>query len=203
MKKRVLFPVIGLLLVAAGVFASADRANAVAYQLDVCCAWNNALGDGQLTYSISGGSDTDRQTVLDAVEEWELAVPGLTLDKVSSGADIAITLKKGGGVIAGVTQRSFDRKSSLVKKVTVSISLKAFGRVNDQATIGEVTRHEFGHVLGLGHADSDLDLMDPTVGGYAFIGSCDVTGVTTANNWYFDGNAGTGPAPPSVFSVTC
>lgn len=183
---------------------SVARAEHVVGALDVCCAWNATLDDG-LSYSISGGSQADRDTVAAAVEAWETAVGGgLVLNPVAAGTgeDIKITLKKGGGVIAGLAKRNFDR-SGFMKSATISVSLKAFGAANDQAIIGEVTRHEVGHALGLGHADEACDdLMNPTVGGNSAISSADVAGVKAAQHWKLvDG--GTAPHKPHVPTVGC
>ena len=103
-------------------------------------------------------------------------------------------------MIAGLTKRSGDR-AGFVKSVSVSISLKAFGQVNDQATLGEVTRHEMGHVLGLSHANFD-DLMDPTVGGESAIRGCDIEGVIQANQWKLVVNDPS-PSLPSYDQVIC
>ena len=172
--------------------------------LDVCCAWNGNLVDSVLTYSISGGDDVAQQTVRDAVEAWEIAVgPGtLQLTEIPSGnpkADIRVKLKNGGGMIAGQALRHFD--GLFVKWVDLQISGKAFGDPNNQATLGEIARHEMGHALGVGHATSD-DLMDPVVGGVATISACDVDGVLEANRWVLiDGGAT--PLVPVVDEVDC
>lgn len=200
------FTVVAALVI--GLVSTNDRAIAhEGHSIPVCCAWNGSLndsdGDGSadLTYSITGGGELDRATVRAAVEEWEAA--GLQLIPVSSNdrtANIKIKLSKGGGVVAGSAKRNFD-KLWFVKSVNVSISLKAFGQVNDQAVLAEVTRHEVGHGLGLGHANFD-DLMDPTVGGRATISACDVNGVQEANRWkLLDG--GSTPAYPSADHVDC
>ena len=178
--------------------------------LDVCCAWNGNLENGELTYSISGGDELAQETVQIAVQAWAAAVDLDTHVDVTfqltpiaaSGnpkADIRIKLKNGGGVIAGKVIRHFD--GSFVKSVNIQISGKAFGDPNNQATIGEIARHEVGHALGVGHATFD-DLMDPVVGGVATISSCDVAGVLEANRWVLLDN---GPIPiaSSLDEVDC
>jgi hypothetical protein len=208
----------GVLLVLAAALAGvaggtqAVRASHTANQVDVCCAWNGALNDSDddgvadLTYSISGGGALDQATVRAAVEDWETALQNagkaFELNEVArgTGENFKITMKKGGGVIAGMANRKFNRQG-FVTSVTLSISLKAFGLPNDQATIGEITRHEAGHALGLSHADFD-DLMDPTVGGVNTISACDVDGGVAANHWkLFDGL--TEPHKPHVTHVGC
>lgn len=219
---KVTWGLLGIMLAALSLLSPAAvvTADHIDGKLDVCCAWNATLNDdddpnstlGRLTYSVSGGSQEDRATVEDAVEDWETAVnaaqrrnkPLLALTPAPAGAkaDITISLKKGGGVIAGMTKRRFDRQW-FVKSVTISISLKAFGVANDQDTIGEVARHEVGHALGLGHAHADCDdLMNPTVGGEADISAADVNGVKAAQHWKLVDRSLI-PHQPHVSTVAC
>lgn len=116
-------------------------------------------------------------------------------------ANVKITLKVGGGLVAGQTKRRFDG-NGFITSATIQISLKAFGVPNDQPTIGEIAKHEFGHALGLGHADFSTDLMSPVLNGVTTISACDVNGVVVAQSWKFVSNSTT-PAPPSASSVTC
>ena len=161
-------------------------------QIDVCCAWDSSLSDGDLTYKISGGDAVAQATVRAAVEDWETAVVGLTLTEVfekKTKANIDIKFKRGGGVIAGQALRKFGkRRSPFVKSVRLIISGMAFGDPSNQATIGEITRHEMGHALGIGHANFS-DLMDPTVGGVFTISLCDVDAVEAANQWILLGGS--------------
>lgn len=177
-------------------------ANHTTNQLDVCCAWNGNLADGDLTYKISGGDTTAQNTVRTAAEDWETAVPGLTLTEVfgKTKANVNIKFKQGGGRIAGQALRHFD-KNGFIKSVDLTISGSAFGDPNNQATIAEITRHEMGHALGLGHANFD-DLMDPTVGGVNTISACDVEGVKAANHWKLVDGVNT-PHRPHVTHVGC
>ena len=48
-------------------------------QVAVCCAWGTQLGDNDLTYRIRAKDAGIAAAMADAVEDWETAVPGLTL----------------------------------------------------------------------------------------------------------------------------
>jgi hypothetical protein len=194
---------LSVLAVVAGSLFFGGIASADSGQLPICCAWNSSLADGDLTYMISAKDAIAEATVRAAVEEWEAAVPGLTLTEVSgkrSEADIHLNFKKGGGVPAGSALRSFDR-NGFVKSVKITISGMAFGDPNTQDTIGEIVRHEVGHALGLGHADFP-DLMDPEVGGPSSISDCDVEGVLAAQHWALVDGAST-PHQPHVTEIGC
>lgn len=101
--------------------------------------------------------------------------------------DITIQIKKGGGVIAGSAQRSFNADGFVVG-VKIQISGSAFGLANDPATIEQVTMHEVGHALSLGHHSSEDDLMGETVG-YEGGGpsDCDLDGFVLAHDWVVTG----------------
>lgn len=161
--------------------ALADEGNSVG----VCCAWNDKLSDRVLTYKISGGDDAARQAVREAVEEWDAALAGLELTEVfgKTKADINVKFKTGGGQIQGMALRKFD-SSGFVSSVDLTISGSAFGNPNNVNTVKQITKHEMGHALGLGHANFNGDLMSTTVsGGSETISACDVNGVLEANHW--------------------
>ena len=41
------------------------------HSIEICCIWGEALGDGELTYRISGGNWEVRDAVRSAASEWE------------------------------------------------------------------------------------------------------------------------------------
>ena len=88
-----------------------------------------------------------------------------------------------------------------MRRSAVSISGKVFGSPNGPATLTEITRHEVGHCLGLGHANFD-DLMDPYVGGANQISTRGVEGVLKAQHWALKENASS-PYQSSLGSVNC
>ena len=114
--------------------------------------------------------------------------------------DIVIQLKKGGGLIAGSAQSTFDNGFRV--HVKIQISGGAFGLANDAATITEVTMHEFGHALALGHHSNQLDLMGTTVG-YEGGGpsACDLDGFEESHHWLTE--LDTTPHTNHDSSVTC
>jgi hypothetical protein len=119
-----------------------------------------------------------------------------------AGPDLEIQIKKGGGVIAGSAQRSF--ADGFTVGVKIQISGGAFGLANGPASVKEVTMHEVGHGLALGHHTNEADLMGPTVG-YEGGGpsACDLDGFEAAHQWLTDGDDATGPAAVQPGSVTC
>ena len=172
--------------------ALAHEGNAIA----VCCAWDGRLADGNLTYKISGGDVNMQKALREAIEEWE--VTGITLEEVTGKgkADINVNFKKGGGVVAGQALRSFD-SDGFVRGVKITVSGSAFGNANDIDIIKQVTKHEFGHALGLNHANFDGDLMSTTVqAGTGTISACNIEGVILANHWKLVENSDTPHAPP-------
>lgn len=117
--------------------------------------------------------------------------------------DITIQVKKGGGVIAGSAQRTFDANGFVVK-VKIQISGSAFGLQNDPATIMEVTMHEVGHALGLGHHSNQNDLMGTTVG-YEGGGpsACDMAGFLLVHEWLTQDLGANGPRRVAASSIDC
>lgn len=117
-------------------------------------------------------------------------------------ADIEIKLKKGGGLVAGQALSSFDSEGYRVG-VKIQISGSAFGLENDTDTITEVTMHELGHALGLGHHSNEDDLMGRTVGHddatgtpFTSISGCDLDGFEESHHWL------TNDPPPHLNHVT-
>jgi hypothetical protein len=178
-----------------------------AAEIGVCCAWNEAaLDDNVLTYKISGGSSTLQQRAAEGVENWE-ALPGaLTFTPVfgNTKADITIKIANGGGpFVAGQTGVKFGRDRMTGAFFIKAASITVFGaRTGDGDEVELIAAHEFGHALGVGHANESGLLMSPSLpeipGPQPT--ACDLDAVEAANEWYFDNQS---PAPPSVNHIHC
>ena len=199
---------VGILLVAA-VVPSLAEAQQSGDQIDVCCAWNgDALADDALTYKVSGGSSVLQQRAADGVENWE-ALPGdLRFDPVSGNtkADVTMKLTKGGGpFVAGQTGLKFQLNRTASAFFIKAASITVFGArsdTDDGDEVEEIAAHEFGHALGVGHANDSGYLMSlslPEIPGPEPT-ACDLDAVEAANEWYFNNQS---PAPPSVDHVDC
>ncbi len=94
--------------------------------------------------------------------------------------------------------------NGFVIKVKIQISGSSFGLQNDTATVEEITTHELGHALGLGHHTNQDDLMGTTVG-YEGGGpsSCDLRGFEEVHAWLTDGDENIGPYIIGYNSITC
>jgi Matrixin len=176
-------------------------------EIDICCAWNGAaLADDELTYKISGGSSTLQERAAEGVENWETLPGALTFTPVSGNtkADITIKIANGGGpFVAGQTGLKFRRDRTTSDFFIKAASITVFGaRRGDGDEVEEIAAHEFGHALGVGHANESGFLMSsslPEIPGPVPT-ACDRDAVVAANQWYF-GNPP--PAPPRVDHVHC
>lgn len=206
MKPKMLAMTIAGVLATLALVFSQNQIYAQDNILGVCCAWNTKVVDG-LSYSISGGGGAAQAAVQAAIDDWNVANTGIALVPFAPASnkdkpDIDIKFKLGGGMIAGQALRQFDN-DGFIKSVRLTISGKAFGDPNNAATITQITKHELGHALGLGHANFDGDLMSTTVqGGTNVISACDIEGVKQANHWFIVDVVDT-PHIPHVSSVIC
>lgn len=184
------------LLVAWALPARADTAT----KIDLCCAWGTGILDG-ITYKVSASDAATRVGVSAAIQNWDQgSTAGLTLTEVfgKTPAEVSIKYKPGGGNIQGLARRTFDA-SGFIKGASISVSGKAFGVDNPEAVRDQIVMHEFGHALGLNHADGDGVLMSTTVtAGSQSITTCDRSAVLAADDWFFDG--GTTPQQPAASS---
>jgi predicted Zn-dependent protease len=130
-----------------------------------------------------------QDAVRNAIEEWDLAIDPLELQRVSSKtqSDINIKFQDGsketvdGEEIAGRTVTTFDQYGFLDDS-TVTIYNEPYGYEFDTSAIEQVVRQEMGHALGLGHANFDGSLMAQRVNeGTDKISECEIKDVIEAN----------------------
>lgn len=205
-----------LVAIAVGVpVAGAGVVLAASGTLPIGAPWGGADQVGapldrhvKVSYRINAGRNTPQaalDAVQDAIDAWNAGIDGRqsgwAFDLVEfTGArrtkpDIDIRLKRGGGVIAGQALSKFDREEGFRTGVKITISGSAFGFANEPATVKEITMHEVGHALALGHHSNEDDLMGPTVGKIngariTEISDCDLDGFEAAHQWLTDKTAG-------------
>ena len=174
-----------------------------AQALKLCCAWGSSLADGELTFSVVGGDPETMNVMRAAVKEWDDVLAGMTLSERPPGTkkiDIAMTFVEEPGRTEGQAVTSFTRRG-LIKKVEIEIQ----GGAAPANTGGllQISKHEFGHALGLGHANFDNDLMSPLVQPTpAPIPVCDINAVKQANAWKMVDNAKR-PKPAKTSQSPC
>jgi Matrixin len=185
------------------------RNNKQLHVIQICCAWNDRLADGILTYKIKGGNSASQQAINKAIEEWNSKITTIKLestdDNTSADIDIKISSKASqvthdvtsitsGHAIAdrkniklvqpGEAVISFDA-SGLITHVDMSISTRALGNSFNTAKLESIAKHELGHALGIGHTDFVGELMSPilTSRTNTSVSECDVNGIAEANQW--------------------
>src|SRR5919108_3886309 len=159
--------------------------------IQICCAWGDEIEDGTLTYIIYEGGSQLRETVYNSIEEWDAEIEGLTFEEVSDrrSADVEIDFREDGGHKAGETRHYFDRYGFITKS-RVIISEAAFGFGFNIRQLEQITKHEIGHVLGLGHSTFDVSLMTRNVNPYAeSVSDCEINAVYKAQHWKLEENS--------------
>ncbi|MGN6623474.1 MAG: matrixin family metalloprotease [Candidatus Nitrosocosmicus sp.] len=159
--------------------------------IPICCAWGPEIQDGVLTYSILGQSGTgggDKKidnAVASAVNSWNKNLNGIQIVKspVSNNADVFISFINDGKKVAGKTVNSID-SNGFIRKSYITLSKEFFNRPFSSGQLEQVAEHEFGHVLGLNHANFNGNLMSAQVNdGSKTISSCVIEAVNIANSW--------------------
>jgi Matrixin len=180
----------------------AARADNPQPALALCCAWGKALGDGTLTYSLAVPDGPSLDVIRGVIHQWDDALSAVSLVEVAAGqpADISVRFDPRDGGTQGETVTAFNRRGVISRvQVTVDGPLAP----GNSGGIEQVTKHEIGHALGLGHANFQSDLMYPMV--YPVSGSmsgCDLNGVIEANRWRLvDGRKS--PRPPAASQISC
>jgi hypothetical protein len=153
--------------------------------IQLCCAWGDEIDDGTLTYIIDEANSQLREAVYNSIEEWDAEIEGLTFEEASNrrSTDVEIYFREDGGHKAGETRNYFDRYGFLTKSHVI-ISEAAFGFGFNTRQLEQITKHEIGHVLGLGHSTFDGSLMTQNVSPYAgSVSDCEINAVYKAQHW--------------------
>ena len=86
-------------------------------------------------------------------------------------------------VTAGQSVDNFD-ENGFITSVRISISRSAFGNTLSFSKIQQLTEHEIGHALGIGHTNFNGDLMSVILSGKSrAISKCDINALLEANQW--------------------
>ena len=170
--------------------------------LELCCAWGRTLDDGALTFSVAAADAATADVIRAAVRDWD-DVLSVSFNEVApgQGADVTMDFTERPGRTEGQAVTSFTQRG-LIRRVEITI--KGGRAPENSGGILQIAKHEFGHALGLGHANHDGTLMSEAVSPEpAPIPACAIRGVTEANRWKMVDPESKRPHPPRTATVDC
>ena len=162
-----------------------QQTNSLKKQIEICCTWGNKLEDGILTYEINNAKPETKELVTSAISYWKENIPGIKFRETDSKeqVDIKISFRNDNGKVAGQTLTNFD-SDGFIFDVKILLAEKAFGKQLNKNVIEYIAKHEFGHALGLGHANFNESLMSSLVyNSFNKISDCEKEAVNEANKW--------------------
>src|SRR5207245_399298 len=129
-----------------------------------------------LNFSLTGSDPVSLDVMRTAIREWDTALARLTLTEVDPGAeDVSLRFVDAVGRTEGEAITSFTR-AGLIRRVDITI--RGARAPANSGGLEQITKHEFGHALGLGHANFDGDLMSAAVSpNPSPVPVCDLAGV--------------------------
>jgi predicted Zn-dependent protease len=190
--------------------------------IQVCCTWGHKLTNGTLTYKIIGADVATQQAVKNAINKWNTKLKAIKITETKSYPDIEVNFNPiaqnidgiiGAGttsaghtlrnsVTAGQSVNNFD-ENGFITSVRISISRSVFGSTLSLNKIEQLTEHEIGHALGLGHANFNGDLMSVVVSGKSgSVSKCDINAIMEANQWKLVESSNI-PHDPVVDHINC
>ena len=151
--------------------------------IQICCAWNQELADGILTYSFEDKDKNLQDSTIKAADSWNGVLNGVQLKKTQTDGDILISFRNDGKKVAGETKNYYD-SDGFIRKSHITISKEYYANEFTPAQLEQIVKHELGHVLGMDHANFNGNLMSSRVEtGSGTIAPCEIEAVNTANAW--------------------
>lgn len=174
-------------------------------QIEICCTWGNKLADGILTYEINNAKPETKELVTSAISYWKENIQGIEFRETDSKqqVDIKISFRNDNGKVAGQTMTNFD-SDGFIFNVKILLAEKAFGKQLNKNVIEYIAKHEFGHALGLGHANFNDSLMSSLVyNSFNKISDCEREAVNEANKWKLIDNNSSSPQISKIKKYFC
>lgn len=167
------------------IYSTNQQTDYLKKQIEICCTWGNKLADGILTYEINNAKPETKKLVVSAINYWKENIQGIDFRETDSKqqVDIKISFRNDNGKVAGQTMTNFD-SDGFIFNVKILLAEKAFGKQLNKNVIEYIAKHEFGHALGLGHANFNESLMSSLVyNSFNKISECERESVKEANKW--------------------
>jgi hypothetical protein len=156
--------------------------------IQICCTWGQELADGVLTYSFEDKDKKVEASIIKAADSWNEVLNGVQLKKTKGDGEVLISFRTDGKKVAGETVNYFDG-DGFIRKSHITISKESYDNEFSPPQIEQIVKHELGHVLGMGHANFNGNLMSTRVDtGSGAITACEIEAVNTANAWKINGD---------------